>query len=109
MKKNESRPQRKQRRKSLTEPTRPKLIPEERVDNQLEVDVFEMVSNQSSETESEVDIAEFTISRIDPNFGLSAITSTLIPGIYVNFFTSERFNDQQVRKDLLTPAVEQLV
>jgi hypothetical protein len=93
MKKEEEKPRKKQRRKSLTDLNRPKLLQEVGSNNPLESDVFELYSNHSSETESEIDMTEFTISRIDPNFGLSAITSTLVPGIYESFFSAERFND----------------
>ena len=70
------------------------------------------MSQASSDTESEYsayDMTEPTISRIDPNFGLSAITSTLIPQIYESFFSQERYGDNQFRKELLPKVVDQIV
>lgn len=71
-----------------------------------ESDFLDAESVQSSDTESEFDfdMTKITISWIDPNFGLNAITSTIFPKIYESFFSSDRYSDNQIRRDILPKA-----
>lgn len=53
-------------------------------------------------------MSEITISRVDPNYGLSAISTVLIPRIYETFFASDRYDDD-LKKSLLPKVLEQML
>lgn len=74
-------------------------------------DDFDTKSQNSSDTESEMsdfDPSDMTLSRMDPNYGLSAISTVLVPRIYESFFTAER-HDGELKQSLLPQVLEQMV
>jgi hypothetical protein len=74
------------------------------------VDNSDMVS-ENSDTESEAsdfDVGEITESPIDPNYGLGAISTVLLPRIYETFFAADR-HDDELKQSLLPQVLEQMV